>query len=419
MASNDNVSTILEEVSNLSLNPDPDKKNELQKKIEFQRLNALLEGYGINSSSTTSKKHLEIFKNKILTAMSGEIIEIMCEETQAEQTYIIVLQKTMKYEVRLILKIGEFDANYNLDEREHVNLLIYELDDLDDSKRKFLKLKDLLSKNFNEIFSKISDKSIEQFLVLSHDFELPSDVKEFPYLYLQPGDYILVDRGLYYHHAIYIGSNAIDSANKIVHIYNDEKTKGKFAAIKHAHVREDNWSRLYETKVNKICIRNVFFKTRCRKEVILAARKALNSKKGEYDLLNCNCHTFANFCVTGFVLSNEIQYRIDISALKYFNREYSAIFEKIIEEKDKMNINNISKVHPLNRHSVYDQSETISIGTIRILKSNNLYNLPHCKKNPSIVVKQGDEYKDTKPDTILTFLTPDDIPFINKCEGKV
>jgi hypothetical protein len=380
---------ILSEVSNLNLNPD--KKNEILKKIEFRTINNLLQGYGFSSSSTTTQAQVETFKENIIAECNGEIIEIFCGETTSEQTFVIVLQKTFKYEVRLILKIAEFDAKYSLDQRGHVNLLIYQLDDLENSKKRYLEIMDLLSKNIYEIISNINEnknyKSIKQFLTQSNDFELPKDVENNPNLYLQPGDHILISRGVYYHHAIFLGNNGINSKDIVVHIYYDEKKSG-IQKILNSRVREDEWSRLYDSKVFKICIRNVLFKIKSRKEIILAARKALNSKKGEYSLITRNCHTFANFCITGFVLSNEIQYRLDILEITFL-QDYSAIFDKIIEEKEKMDVKKISSLHPLNRHSGYDQStEASSNVTIRIINSDSSHNLKYQKKTPSIMIKQ-------------------------------
>jgi hypothetical protein len=422
---------ILKEVSNLNLNADKDKEHEIAKKIKFRTINNLLEGYGFSSSSTTSKTQRETFTEKIITECNGEIIENFCGETTAEQTFVIVLQKTFKYEVRLILKIAEFDAKYSLDKREHVNLLIHKLDDLENSKKRYMEIKDLLSKNIYEIIKNINDntnyKPIKQFLIQSYDFKLPSDVKDHPNLYLKPGDHILIDRGIIYHHAIYLGNNGTDSTNKVVHIYYDEEVSSGIPKILNSHVREDEWSRLYKDKVVKICVRNVLFKIKCRKEIILAARKALNSKKGEFNVITSNCHIFANFCINGFILSNEIEYRIgmiayafsriiDMIGIGMIAYDYSAIFGKIIEEKEKREeINKISELNLLNRYSGYKQFETCSNVTIRIINSDSLHNLKNCNEAPSMMIKQG-PYKETNT---AIFLTANDIELINDCKKQI
>ena len=99
-----------------------------------------------------------------------------------------------------------------------------------------------------------------------------------------------------------------------------------------------------------------------------------------------------------------------------FLQDYSAIVDKIIEEKEKMDVKKISSLHPLNRHSGYDQStEASSNVTIRIINSDSSHNLKYQKKTPSIMIKQG-PYAVTK---IATFLNPEDIALIDVCKDKV
>jgi hypothetical protein len=94
-----------------------------------------------------------------------------------------------------------------------------------------------------------------------------------------------------------------------------------------------------------------------------------------------------------------------------FLQDYSAIVYKIIEEKEKMDVKKISSLHPLNRHSGYDQStETSSNVTIRIINSDSSHNLNYLKKAPSIIIPQG-PYKEIK---FAAFLNPKDIALIDE-----
>jgi hypothetical protein len=217
---------------------------------------------------------------------------------------------------------------------------MYKSANLEDSEKMFLELKDLLLKNIYEILSNINNNLVKQFLIQSYDFELPEDVKNNPDLYLKPGDHVLIERKTrYYHHAIYIGNNVKGETKQIIHIYNpkitDENLKPDIKID--SSVRQDNWARLYESDVIKVCIRNVFFKIKCKKEIILTARKALNSEKGKYRLLSHNCHTFANYCVTDIVVDSEIKFRVDALMKKISETlqeiSQAEVFKIILKEK--------------------------------------------------------------------------------------
>lgn len=122
------------------------------------------------------------------------------------------------------------------------------------------------------------------------------------------GDHIRVDRGLYYHHGIYIDDEHVISFGSINHELNPKKARvimTTLATFLH-HGRLE--VRVYDYEEIK--------KKRTPNEIVQYA--LLNLNRSGYDLINNNCEHFANECVFGEPKSDQVNY-IKKQLLDLFN----------------------------------------------------------------------------------------------------
>lgn len=104
---------------------------------------------------------------------------------------------------------------------------------------------------------------------------------------LLPGDHVVVNRGYYTHHGIYIGNN------KLIHYSGEPGTNGTIC----------------ETTLKSFAKNNEFWvykhsNSYTSSEIISRARTRLG--EGEYNLIFNNCEHFCHWCCTGVAKSNQV-----------------------------------------------------------------------------------------------------------------
>ena len=114
------------------------------------------------------------------------------------------------------------------------------------------------------------------------------------------GDQIRVNRGLYFHHGIYVsddeviqyaspkGSEVSPDTALIISTSLDTFLKGGDVEV-----------RVYNnTEKNDV---------RSKDEIVKFARSMLGTGLGEYDIINNNCEHFSNYCAFGIKKSNQVE----------------------------------------------------------------------------------------------------------------
>ena len=114
------------------------------------------------------------------------------------------------------------------------------------------------------------------------------------------GDQIRVNRGLYYHHGIYVsddeviqyaspkGSEISPETALIISTTLDEFLKGGVVEVR----EYDN------NELNKV---------RSKDEIVKFAKSQLGTGLGEYNLIDNNCEHFSNYCAFGEKKSNQVE----------------------------------------------------------------------------------------------------------------
>ena len=114
------------------------------------------------------------------------------------------------------------------------------------------------------------------------------------------GDQIRVNRGLYFHHGIYVsddeviqyaspkGSEVSPDTALIISTSLDTFLKGGEVEV-----------RVYsDSEKNEV---------RSKDEIVKFARSMLGTGLGEYDIINNNCEHFSNYCAFGIKKSNQVE----------------------------------------------------------------------------------------------------------------
>ena len=114
------------------------------------------------------------------------------------------------------------------------------------------------------------------------------------------GDQIRVNRGLYYHHGIYVSDNEViqyaspkgseisPETALIISTTLDEFLKGGVVEVR----EYDN------NELNKV---------RSKDEIVKFAKSQLGTGLGEYNLIDNNCEHFSNYCAFGEKKSNQVE----------------------------------------------------------------------------------------------------------------
>ncbi|MCR5461780.1 MAG: lecithin retinol acyltransferase family protein [bacterium] len=114
------------------------------------------------------------------------------------------------------------------------------------------------------------------------------------------GDQIRVNRGLYYHHGIYVSDNEViqyaspkgseisPETALIISTTLDEFLKGGVVEVR----EYDN------SELNKV---------RSKDEIVKFAKSQLGTGLGEYNLIDNNCEHFSNYCAFGEKKSNQVE----------------------------------------------------------------------------------------------------------------
>jgi len=114
------------------------------------------------------------------------------------------------------------------------------------------------------------------------------------------GDQIRVNRGLYYHHGIYVSDDEVIQY---------ASPKGSEISAKTALIIKTNLDTFLnggEVEVRKYNSEELK-KVRSKDEIVKFARSKLGSGLGEYDLINNNCEHFSNYCAFGIKESNQVE----------------------------------------------------------------------------------------------------------------
>ena len=114
------------------------------------------------------------------------------------------------------------------------------------------------------------------------------------------GDQIRVNRGLYFHHGIYVsddeviqyaspkGSEIIEDTALIIKTSLAEFLKGGVLEVREYTIEE-------------------LKKKRSNEEIVDFARSMLGTGLGEYSIVNNNCEHFSNYCAFGEKKSNQVE----------------------------------------------------------------------------------------------------------------
>lgn len=114
------------------------------------------------------------------------------------------------------------------------------------------------------------------------------------------GDQIRVNRGLYFHHGIYVSDDEVIQY---------ASPKGSEISAKTALIIKTNLDTFLnggEVEVRKYNSEELK-KVRSKDEIVKFARSKLGSGLGEYDLINNNCEHFSNYCAFGIKESNQVE----------------------------------------------------------------------------------------------------------------
>jgi hypothetical protein len=141
--------------------------------------------------------------------------------------------------------------------------------------------------------------------------------------FLQKGDVIYANRGLYRHYGIY------NNDNSVIHFSPD---KGKEINAESAYIREttlEEFLRGDRLNVDRT-IRALF----PPEEVVRRARAFIGKLRGEYNLVFFNCEHFARLCATGESESGQVKKGAAIAGIVVATAT-AAIIAKAITDKDK------------------------------------------------------------------------------------
>ncbi len=114
------------------------------------------------------------------------------------------------------------------------------------------------------------------------------------------GDQIRVNRGLYFHHGIYVSDDEVIQY---------ASPKGSEISQETALIISTSLSQFLnggEVEVRKYDSEELK-KVRTKDEIVKFAKSKLGTGLGEYDLINNNCEHFSNYCAFGIKESNQVE----------------------------------------------------------------------------------------------------------------
>ena len=114
------------------------------------------------------------------------------------------------------------------------------------------------------------------------------------------GDQIRVNRGLYFHHGIYVSDDEVIQY---------ASPKGSEISAATALIISTSLSQFLnggEVEVREYN-REELDRVRSKEEIVKFARSKLGTGLGEYNLINNNCEHFSNYCAFGIKESNQVE----------------------------------------------------------------------------------------------------------------
>ncbi len=114
------------------------------------------------------------------------------------------------------------------------------------------------------------------------------------------GDQIRVNRGLYFHHGIYVSDDEVIQY---------ASPKGSEISAATALIISTSLSQFLnggEVEVREYN-REELDRVRSKEEIVEFAKSKLGTGLGEYNLINNNCEHFSNYCAFGIKESNQVE----------------------------------------------------------------------------------------------------------------
>lgn len=113
------------------------------------------------------------------------------------------------------------------------------------------------------------------------------------------GDQIRVNRGLYFHHGIYVSDDEVIQY---------ASPKGSEISAPNALIISTTLDEFLKGGEVEVRIYNDEEKTKVRSkdDIVKFAKSKLGTGLGEYDLINNNCEHFSNYCAFGEKFSNQV-----------------------------------------------------------------------------------------------------------------
>ena len=114
------------------------------------------------------------------------------------------------------------------------------------------------------------------------------------------GDQIRVNRGLYFHHGIYVNDNEVIQY---------ASPKGREISPATALIISTSLSQFLnggEVEVREYNSEELK-KVRSKDEIVKFAKSMIGTGLGEYNLINNNCEHFSNYCAFGVKESNQVE----------------------------------------------------------------------------------------------------------------
>ncbi len=114
------------------------------------------------------------------------------------------------------------------------------------------------------------------------------------------GDQIRVNRGLYFHHGIYVSDDEVIQY---------ASPKGSEISQETALIISTSLSQFLNGGVVEVREYNSeeLKKVRSKDEIVKFAKSKLGTGLGEYNLINNNCEHFSNYCAFGIKESNQVE----------------------------------------------------------------------------------------------------------------
>ena len=114
------------------------------------------------------------------------------------------------------------------------------------------------------------------------------------------GDQIRVNRGLYFHHGIYVSDDEVIQY---------ASPKGSEVSPDTALIIKTNLSTFLKDGEVEVRVYSDSEKkeVRSKDEIVKFARSMLGTGLGEYDIINNNCEHFSNYCAFGIKKSNQVE----------------------------------------------------------------------------------------------------------------